>query len=176
MTLSMPDLKSTIREIPDFPKPGISFKDITTLLSDPTAFRECIQYLASRYRGQDVSKVVGVESRGFIFAAPLAYELGVGLVPVRKKGKLPARCIQQNYDLEYGIDTVEMHCDAIEPGENVIVVDDVIATGGTLVAACQLVEELGGVVMESVAVLELEFLNGRSKLAPRPFLSMVQYQ
>lgn len=169
------DLKSYVREVPDFPKVGISFKDITTLLNNPEAFRACIEMLADRYRDKELTKIVGVESRGFIFAAPLAYELNCGLVPVRKAGKLPAECIKQTYELEYGTDVVEMHRDAIAPGENVLVVDDVIATGGTLAAACRLVEELGGNVVEAVAVLELEFLDGRQKLDNRSFFSMVQF-
>jgi adenine phosphoribosyltransferase len=169
------DLKPFIREVPDFPKAGISFKDITTLLNNPEAFRSCIQMMAERYRDAGLAKIVGVESRGFIFAAPLAYELGVGLVPVRKKGKLPAKCVQQTYELEYGSDVVEMHCDAVQAGDNVLVVDDVIATGGTLVAACQLVEALGGNVVEAVAVLELGFLDGRQKLESRPLYTMVQF-
>lgn len=175
MTQPTLDLKNYVREVPDFPKAGISFKDITTLLNNPDAFRACIQELADRYRDSGLTKIVGVESRGFIFAAPLAYELGCGLVPVRKAGKLPAKCVQATYELEYGTDIVEMHVDAIEPGEKVLVVDDVIATGGTLAAACKLVETLGGEVIEAVAVLELEFLNGRQKLENRPLFSMVRF-
>lgn len=169
------DLKDHIRTIPDFPVAGVSFKDITTLLNHPEAFRICVQVMAERYRDQKIDRVVGVEARGFIFAAPLAYELGVGLVPVRKKGKLPAECLQQTYDLEYGQDVVEMHSDAIQPGERVVVVDDVIATGGTLAAACQLVEASGGIVMEALAVLELDFLNGREKLEGRPIHTIVHF-
>ncbi len=169
------DLKQFIREVPDFPKPGVSFKDITTLLNNPVAFRMCIDLLAERYEPLGLNKIVGVESRGFIFAAPLAYRLGVGLVPVRKKGKLPAECVQQQYELEYGADIVEMHKDAVQPGDRVLVLDDVIATGGTLAAACKLTEVLGGEVVEAAAVLELLFLDGRHKLENRPFYTMVQY-
>lgn len=175
MSLAIETLKQHIREVPDFPKPGISFKDITTLLSNPEAFAACIDAFAERYAPQNITKVVGVESRGFLFAAPLAYKLGVGLVPVRKKGKLPAECVQQEYELEYGMDIVEMHRDAIQPGDRVLVLDDVIATGGTLVAACRLTEMLGGEIIEAAAVLELLFLDGRQKLENRPLYSMVQY-
>lgn len=169
------DLTEHIRTVPDFPIPGVSFKDITTLLNHPEAFRASIQVMADRYRDQKIDRIVGVEARGFIFAAPLAYELGIGLVPVRKKGKLPAECLQQTYDLEYGQDVVEMHCDAIQPGERVVVVDDVIATGGTLAAACQLVEAAGGTVVEALAVLELDFLKGREKLQGRPIHTIVHF-
>lgn len=175
MNESVLDLKACIRDVPDFPKAGIVYKDITTLLINPDAFRESIRILADRYRGRDINKIVGVESRGFIFSSALAYELGVGLVPVRKKGKLPSKCVQESYDLEYGTDVVEMHCDAIETGENVLVIDDLIATGGTLVAACKLVESLGGKVVEIAAVIELEFLSGRNKLDGRPFYSIIQF-
>lgn len=176
MSESIIDLKSYIRDVPDFPKAGIVFKDITTLLINPDAFRETIRVLADRYRDQNIAKIVGVESRGFIFSSALAYELGIGLVPVRKRGKLPAKCVQESYDLEYGTDIVEMHCDAVENGENVLIVDDLIATGGTLVAACKLVEALGGQIFEVAAVVELEFLLGRDKLEERSFFSMIQYQ
>lgn len=175
VTLTLPEIKTIMREVPDFPKPGISFKDITPLLNHPVGFRATIDFLADRYRDAGLDKIVGVESRGFIFAAPLAYELGVGLVPVRKKGKLPAACIQETYELEYGTDTVEMHSDAISAGEKVLVVDDVIATGGTLIAAAKLVEALGGVLHDTVVVVELGFLDGRKKLDGRPFFSMIQY-
>jgi len=172
---SLLDLKTFIREVPDFPKPGIGYKDITTLLKHPEAFRASIIQLADRYRGSGITKIVGVESRGFIFSAALAYELGVGLVPVRKIGKLPAQCVQERYELEYGHDVVEMHTDAVEKDEIVLVVDDVIATGGTLMAACKLVEVLGGNVLEVAAVVELTFLNGREKLEQRPFFSLIQF-
>lgn len=175
MSESVLDLKACIRDVPDFPKAGIVYKDITPLLINPDAFRETIRVLADRYRDQDIAKIVGVESRGFIFSSALAYELGIGLVPVRKRGKLPAKCVRESYDLEYGTDIVEMHCDAVESGENVLIVDDLIATGGTLVAACKLVETLGGKIIEVAAVVELDFLHGREKLGGRPFFSMIQY-
>lgn len=169
------DLKEFIRDVPDFPKPGIMFKDITTLLKHPDAFRSSITRLADRYRDSGITKIVGIESRGFIFAAAVAYELGVGMVPVRKLGKLPAKCVQETYELEYGTDIVEMHCDALEKDEKVLVLDDVIATGGTLVAACKLVEVLGAHVIEIAAVVELEFLDGRRRLEGRPFFSLIRY-
>ncbi len=176
MNEAIPDLKACIRDVKDFPKSGIVFKDITTLLINPEAFRATIKILADRYREQGISKIVGVESRGFIFSSALAYELGIGLVPVRKRGKLPAKCIQESYELEYGTDIVEMHCDAIDDGEKVLIVDDLIATGGTMLAACKLVERLGGRIFEIAAVVELDFLNGRDKLEDRPFFSMIRYQ
>ncbi len=170
------DLKDYIRDVPDFPKPGIMFKDITTLLKHPYAFRSSILQLADRYRSSGITKIVGIESRGFIFASALAYEMGVGMVPVRKLGKLPAKCVQETYELEYGTDVVEMHCDAVEKNESVLVLDDVIATGGTMLAACKLVEVLGANVTEIAAVVELEFLEGRKRLENRPFFSLIQYR
>lgn len=175
MTESLMDLKAYIRDVPDFPKEGILFKDITTLLKDPLAFRETILQLANRYRDQQIAKIIGVESRGFIFASALAYELGTGMIPVRKLGKLPAKCVQQTYELEYGTDCIEMHCDAIDRGERVLVLDDVIATGGTLVAACKLAELMGAEVAEVATVLELKFLDGQQRLEGRPFFSLLQY-
>ncbi len=175
MTETAIDIKAYIRDVPDFPKAGIMYKDITTLLIDPRAFQETIKILANRYKGQNISKIVGVESRGFIFASALAFDLGIGLALVRKRGKLPSKCVQESYDLEYGSDIVEMHCDAIESGETALVVDDLIATGGTLVAACKLVESLGGKVTEVATIVELEFLNGKEKLEGRPFFSMIQF-
>jgi len=172
---SLFELKEYIRDVPDFPKPGILFKDITTLLKHPEAFRETINQLADRYRNTGITKVIGIESRGFIFASALAYELGIGMVPVRKLGKLPAECVQETYELEYGTDIVEMHCDALEKDEQVLVLDDVIATGGTLIAACKLVEVLGAKVYEIATVVELEFLNGKQRLDGRPFFSLLKY-
>mgnify|MGYP001291941137 CR=1 FL=1 len=169
------ELKDYIRDVPDFPKPGIMFKDITTLIKHPDAFRASILQLADRYRDSGITKVVGIEARGFIFAAALAYEMGIGMVPVRKLGKLPAQCVQETYELEYGTDVVEMHSDALEKDELVLVLDDVIATGGTLLAACKLVEVLGANVAETAAVVELEFLEGRRRLEGRPFFSLIRY-
>jgi adenine phosphoribosyltransferase len=153
-----------IRDVPDFPQPGILFKDITTLIKNGPAFRQIIGALLERYRGAEIDRVVGVESRGFIFACPLAYELGAGFVPVRKPGKLPADVIRTEYQLEYGSNVLEVHRDAIEPGQKVLIVDDVLATGGSAAATAKLVEELGGEVMGIAVVIELAFLNGRERL------------
>ena len=168
-------IKAIIRDVPDFPKKGIIFKDITPLLADPEAFREAVKLLAAPYKGRGITKVLGIEARGFILAAPVALELGAGLVPVRKKGKLPYRTIAETYALEYGEDTLQMHEDALKPGEKVLIVDDVLATGGTASAVCRLAEKLGAKV-ESVAMLiELGFLNGREKLAGRDLFSLLKY-
>jgi len=168
-------LKSIIRDVPDFPKPGIVFKDITPLLADHAAFTELVRAFADAYRGAGVTKVLGIEARGFLLAAPIAMELGAGIVPVRKKGKLPYKTVAASYALEYGTDTLEMHQDAVKPGEKVLVVDDVLATGGTAAAVCELVEKLGGQVAGVAMLIELEFLNGRSKLAGRDIHSLIKY-
>lgn len=169
------DLRSFIRDIPDFPKPGIVFKDITPLLGDAKAFRYTIDQLRERYANQSIAKVVAIESRGFLFGAPLAERLGCGLVPVRKLGKLPYRTIAQAYDLEYGQDTLQIHEDALEPGERVLIVDDLLATGGTLAATAQLVEKVGGRVHEIVTVIELTFLKGRERLRQYPYYGCLQF-
>jgi adenine phosphoribosyltransferase len=171
----MRDIAALIRTIPDFPQPGIMFKDITPLLADPTALSDTIALLAHRYRSMKLDKIVAVESRGFIFGAPLACALGVGFVPARKPGKLPYKTIEESYALEYGTNTIAMHEDAIAAGERVLVLDDLIATGGTLEATCRLVERLGGVVAEVACIVELTFLNGREKLPGRPVHSMIQF-
>jgi len=171
----MIDLAGVIRNVPDFPKPGIQFKDITTLLKDPAAFRQAIDQLTARYRDRGLAKVVAVESRGFIFGAALAYNIGAGFVPVRKPGKLPAETIKEEYALEYGTDALEIHKDAIAPGDRVLVLDDLLATGGTLAATCRLVERLGGRIEEVAAVIELAFLNGRAKLAGRPIHTLITF-
>lgn len=158
------DLKSVIREVPDFPLEGILFYDITTLLKHPKAFKQTIAELLEYCRGKDIDVIVGVESRGFIFGTPLAYELGTGIVPTRKPGKLPAETIAETYKLEYGTNCIEIHKDAIEPGQKVLIVDDLLATGGTARATINLVEKLGGKVVGLLFVIELTFLNGRSKL------------
>ena len=168
-------LKSKIREIPDFPKPGVSFKDISTLIKDGEAFQEAIVMLVEAFRQEDVDLVVGVESRGFIFGAPVAYELGVGFVPVRKPGKLPAETVKVEYQLEYGTDALEIHKDAILPGQKVLIVDDVLATGGTMAATAQLIEKLGGRITGFAFVIELDFLKGREKLGGRKVVSLVHY-
>lgn len=158
------DLASMIRDVPDFPKEGIIFKDITTLIKDPEAFRTVIDTLADHYAEQAIDVVVAVEARGYIFGAPVAYKLGAGFVPVRKVGKLPAETVRQEYKLEYGIDSVEMHKDGIVPGQKVLIVDDLIATGGSAAATAHLVERLGGDVVGIAFLIELTFLNGVDKL------------
>ena len=169
------DLKQYIRDIPDFPQKGILFRDITPLLASPEAFRACLDLLVARYRDANLQKVAGIEARGFLFAAPLALELGVGLVPIRKKGKLPSVCISETYDLEYGSAVIEVHEDAVVEGDRVLVLDDLLATGGTLAAACRLVEKLNAQVVEVCTVIELAGLNGRAMLGERPFHSFLQY-
>jgi adenine phosphoribosyltransferase len=169
------DLAAKIREIPDFPKPGIRFKDITTLLQDPEAFRATLDLLQASVKDQQIDVVVGIESRGFIFGAPLADRLGVGFVPVRKLGKLPAPTVHAEYSLEYGTNTIEMHTDSIQPGQKVMIVDDLLATGGTVGATAQLVEKLGGVVATLAFLIELKFLNGREKLPNYKIVTLVEY-
>jgi adenine phosphoribosyltransferase len=159
------DILAKVRTVPDFPKPGIQFKDITTLLADAEAFREVIDELVGRYQGEGLTAIVGVESRGFIFGAPLAHRLGIAFIPVRKVGKLPADTIKKSYALEYGEATVEIHRDALTKRDRVVVVDDLLATGGTLVAACELVDQLGASVHEVWVLIELGFLPGREKLS-----------
>ncbi|MFN3323143.1 MAG: adenine phosphoribosyltransferase [Bryobacteraceae bacterium] len=171
----MNNLKSLIREVPDFPKPGILFYDITTLLKDKDGWRCVVSSLRDRYAGAEVDAVVGIEARGFIFAPTLAYALGTGFVPVRKPRKLPAETERVEYALEYGTDALEMHKDAIEPGQRVIIVDDVLATGGTAAAVTKLVERVGGVVAGAAFVLELDFLYGREKLKGYDIFSLLHY-
>src|ERR671934_3149255 len=161
-------LKDHVRDIPDFPKPGIVFKDITPLLADVDAYRFTVDAIADHFAGQTVDKVLGVEARGFIIAAPVAYRFGAGFVPVRKAGKLPWQVEKEEYVLEYGTDLLEIHVDAVQPGEQVLIVDDVMATGGTASAAIRLVERLGGDVAGLAFVIELAFLGGRGKLADHP--------
>ena len=169
------DLAMTIRSVPDFPVEGILFYDITTMLKNPEAFRESIDQLVIYYQETEVDVVVGVESRGFIFGAPLAYKLGVGFVPVRKPGKLPAEKLAESYELEYGTNTLEIHKDAIEQGQKVLVVDDLLATGGTAKATCNLVEKLGGQVVGVAFVIELNFLKGREQLKGYDVFSLLSY-
>ena len=171
----MENLKSLIREIPDFPKPGILFYDITTLLKDARGLRGVIEGLKDRYRDAHVDLVIGIEARGFIFAPALAYALGAGFVPVRKPKKLPAECLTVTYDLEYGSDSLQMHKDAVQPGSRVLIVDDLLATGGTAAAAARMVREAGGVVAGLAFVVELTFLNGRGRLAGYDVFSLLQY-
>jgi len=171
----MADLKRLIREVPDFPKPGILFYDITTLLKDPAGLRAVIDGLKDHYRDASVDVVLGIEARGFIFAPALAYALGAGFVPVRKPKKLPAETVSVTYDLEYGTDTLEMHKDAVANGTRVLIVDDLLATGGTAAAAARMVESAGGLVVGLGFVVELTFLHGRSRLAGREVFSLLQY-
>ncbi len=173
--MPLPHFAQLIRNIPDFPIPGVQFKDITPLLADAAAFRTVIDQFAERYAAANVDIVVGIEARGYIFAAPLAYRLGAGLVPVRKPGKLPAKTIQVEYSLEYGTNTLAMHRDAFSHGARVLLMDDLLATGGTIRAAADLVEQLGGKVVELAFVIELTFLSGRERLANYPVFSLVQY-
>lgn len=175
-SLIMDDLKKLIREVPDFPKPGINFYDITTLLKHPEGLRKTVDALAAEYRGEKVDTVIGVEARGFIFAPALAYHLGAGFVPVRKPKKLPAECVSIAYDLEYGQDTLEIHRDAVGNGHRVIIADDLLATGGTAKAVCNLVEGLGGTIVGLAFVVELEFLPGRQKLEGYDVRSLIKYQ
>ena len=169
------NLRDYIRDIPDFPKPGIVFKDITPLLLAPDAFKLAIQQMADHYRDQAVDVVVAAEARGFIFAAPLALELGVGFVPIRKPGKLPFDRHSHSYELEYGTDTLEMHIDGIQAGENVLVVDDLLATGGTVTACCKMVEQCQANICGCAFLIELEFLNGAERLKPYSGFSLIQY-
>lgn len=168
-------LKARIRDIPDFPKKGILFRDITPLLADPAALALSIELMANRYRGQRVDVVVGAESRGFIFGTAVACALSAGFVPVRKKGKLPCTTVQCSYELEYGTDALHMHSDAILKGQRVVLIDDLLATGGTLKACAKMVEQLGGEIIGLTVLIELSGLGGRAKLAPYPVHSVIQY-
>ena len=168
-------LKDHIRDISDFPKPGVVFKDITPLLADVDAFRFAVDAIADHFAGNDVHKVLGVEARGFIIAAPVAYRFGAGFVPIRKAGKLPWEIEREEYELEYGSDLLEIHKDAVFPGENVLIVDDVLATGGTASATVRLAERLGATVLGLGFVIELAFLHGRDKLAGHDAVSLLVY-
>jgi len=171
----MDELKKLIREIPDYPKPGILFYDLTTLLKDQKGFRTLIDELCAHYAGRRVDLVVGIEARGFIFAPALAYRLNAGFVPVRKPKKLPWKTAQVTYQLEYGTDTLEIHQDAVQPGQRVLVCDDLLATGGTAAATVQLVRNLGGDVVGAGFAVELKFLNGRAKLAGLDVFSLIPF-
>ena len=157
-------IKSRIRTIPHYPKQGVMFRDITTLLKDPVGFQITINELANRYAGVKIDRIAGIEARGFIVGSALAYQLGVGFVPIRKKGKLPAETVGHDYELEYGIDRIEMHLDAVSRGEKVLLVDDLIATGGTAGAACKLIESMDGKIVECCFVIDLPALGGRARL------------
>jgi adenine phosphoribosyltransferase len=171
----MDDLKKLIREVPDYPKPGIRFYDLTTLLKDKRGFHSLIDQLCRHYEGRTIDIVAGIEARGFIFAPALAYRLNAGFVPVRKPKKLPAKTTSVSYSLEYGTDSLEIHEDAIKPGQRVIICDDLLATGGTAAATAKLIEKLGGVVEGAAFAVELTFLNGRKKLSSLDVFSLIQY-
>lgn len=169
------DLREYIRNVPDFPKPGILFRDITPLLKNPGAFRQAIDMLVTELRPRQVELVAAAEARGFLFAAPIALALEAGLVPIRKSGKLPCQTLSHTYQLEYGSDTLEMHADAIQPGQRVVVVDDVLATGGTVEACCRLVEKAGGVVVGCAFLIELRPLKGRERIARYNPVCLISY-
>ena len=172
----MIDLKNTIRSIPDFPIKGIIFRDITTLMQNPDAFNEACNQLYERYKDMKIDKVAGIDARGFVFGAVLAYRLNVGFVPVRKKGKLPFKAISEKYSLEYGTAEVEIHEDAIAKGEKVVIIDDLIATGGTVAAAIKLVERLGGEIVECAFVVELPDLKGRDLIKGKNIFTLVEFE
>ncbi len=169
-------LRTLIRDIPDFPRPGVMFKDITPLLADARALADTVDALSAPFSGRGVNKVVGIEARGFILAAPVALALGAGLVPVRKAGKLPSEVHSETYDLEYGSDTLEIHRDAVEPGDRVLIVDDVLATGGTAATAARMVEKLGAEPIGYSFILELAFLGGRGRIGDMEAFSIVTYE
>jgi adenine phosphoribosyltransferase len=171
----MDELKKLIREVPDYPKPGILFYDVTTLLKDPHGFHAMVDHLCAHYADAKVDAVVGIEARGFIFAPALAYRLGAGFVPVRKPKKLPAKTASVSYQLEYGTDTLEIHEDAIQPGQHVLISDDLLATGGTAAATIKLIRQLGGIVSGAAFAVELTFLNGRTKLPGVDVFSLIKY-
>lgn len=171
----MLQLKELMREVPDFPKKGINFIDITPLLLNAEALRQVTNHFTGRYQGQEITKVIGIESRGFIFAPPVAVNLDAGFIPVRKPGKLPHKTVSVSYELEYGNDSVEMHEDAISQGDRVLIIDDLVATGGTARAAAEMVEKLGGTVVEMAFLVELTFLNPEKHLAPYKHFSLIKY-
>ncbi|OGX27400.1 MAG: adenine phosphoribosyltransferase [Omnitrophica WOR_2 bacterium RIFCSPHIGHO2_01_FULL_49_10] len=169
------ELKSSIRDIPDFPKKGIIFKDITTLLKDGKKFQKAIDCIVERYKDKKIDKVVSVEARGFIFGSAIAYKLGAGVIPVRKKGKLPHETNRVEYELEYGKDILEIHKDAISAGDNILIIDDLLATGGTMKAVFDLVEGMGGKVVEIAFLIELTFLKGRDRLKGHQVFSLIEF-
>ena len=168
-------LRAAVRDVPDFPKKGIMFKDITPVLSDPSLFRASIDLFLERCRGREVDKIVGIDARGFVFGSAVAYQLGVGFVPIRKRGKLPYRTEIAKYSLEYGEAEVEMHTDAVSEGERIVLVDDLLATGGTSAAAAALIRNAGADLIEAQFLIELEFLEGRKRLDPTPVTSFLKY-
>ncbi len=169
------ELQAQIRDVPDFPIPGILFRDITPIFQDPKSFRACVDLFVDHFKDMRVEVFAGIESRGFLFAAPVALALGAGFVPVRKAGKLPAAKFQRTYDLEYGSATIELHRDAVRPGQRVALLDDLLATGGTAAAASSLLEEAGGTIVDIGFLIELDFLNGRQRLGGRPVTSFIHY-
>jgi adenine phosphoribosyltransferase len=168
-------LRASVRDVPDFPKKGIVFKDITPILSDPKLFRASIDLFLERCRGKKIDKIVGIDARGFLFGSTVAYEIGVGFIPIRKRGKLPYRTEVAKYSLEYGEAEMEMHMDAVTAGERVVLVDDLLATGGTSAAAAALIRKVGGQLLEAQFLIELEFLHGRRQLEPTPVISFLKY-
>ena len=168
-------LRAAVRDVPDFPKEGIIFKDITPVLSDPALFRASVDLFLERCRARKIDKVVGIDARGFLFGSAVAYELGVGFVPIRKRGKLPFKTEIASYSLEYGEAEMEMHVDGIQSGEQVVLIDDLLATGGTSAAACDLIYKSGGKLLEVQFLIELEFLQGRKRLEPAPVISFLKY-
>jgi adenine phosphoribosyltransferase len=173
--MDIEQIKGLIRDVPDFPEPGIVFKDITPVLADPIAFSTITDLMVVRFGRGNVDKVVGIEARGFIIASPVAYHFGAGFVPIRKQGKLPSEAVGEDYELEYGTATLELHIDGITPGERVLIVDDVLATGGTAQAAASLVQRVGGNVCGIATVIELEFLHGRERLAEHEVYTLIRY-
>jgi adenine phosphoribosyltransferase len=173
--MNVDDLKQKIRNIPNFPKPGIVFRDITTLLDDVEAFRKVIDIYSEHFADKNITKVVAIESRGFIFGGALAYKMDAAFVPVRKLGKLPGETIKKEYELEYGVDALEMHRDAIKAGDNVLIVDDLMATGGTLAATCGMVEKLGANIAGIAVLIELSFLKGQEKFQKYDYLPLIKY-
>lgn len=174
--MSVTDIKNKIRTVPDFPKPGIMFRDITTLLQDAAAYRETIELLYQKFTDRKIDYIAAIESRGYLFGAPLALKLGAGLALIRKPGKLPAETLREEYALEYGSDAVEIHKDAIEPGKNVLIIDDLLATGGTAAAACRLIQRLNARITAAAFIIELKGLNGREILpADTEIFSLIQY-
>ncbi|MEP6809736.1 MAG: adenine phosphoribosyltransferase [Chthoniobacterales bacterium] len=169
------DIRAAIRDVPDFPKPGIVFKDITPVLLDGPLFRSAIDLFLKRCRTLQIDKIVCIDARGFLFGSAVAYEMGLGLIPIRKKGKLPYKCESAAYTLEYGEAEMEMHIDSVEPGERLVLIDDLLATGGTSASAAALIKKVGGQLVEAQFLIELEFLHGRAKLEPAPIVSFLRY-
>jgi len=168
-------LRAAVRDVPDFPKKGIVFKDITPILNNSALFKASIDVFLERCRGRKIDKIVGIDARGFLFGSVVAYELGVGFVPLRKKGRLPYKTESAKYSLEYGEAEMELHIDAITRGERIILIDDLLATGGTSASAATLIKKVGGELLEAIFLIELEFLRGREKLAPTPVISFLKY-